>query len=74
MAKKSVKAHEVSALGMPGFNAEASLYSSPVTYRSSGGSGGTIGAVRPAYLNPRTCWYCTLDGCYAVPCKIRAHI
>ncbi len=45
MAKKSVKTHEVSALRMPGFNAEASLYGSPVVYHSSVGSGGSIGAV-----------------------------
>jgi len=74
MAKKSVKTRELSAVRIPGFNAEASFYTSSETYRSSGGSGGTIGAVQPAYLNPRVCWYCTPDGCYQVPCKIRAHL
>lgn len=52
MAKKSVKTHEMSALRMPGFNAEASLYTSPVTYHTAGGSGGPIGAVQPAQGNP----------------------
>ena len=42
MAKKSVKTHELSA---PGFNAEASLYGSPVVYHSSVGLGGSIGAM-----------------------------
>jgi hypothetical protein len=48
MAKKTVKAHEPSALRLPGFNAVASLYSSHTTYRSSGGPGESIGAVQPA--------------------------
>jgi hypothetical protein len=49
MAKKSVKTHELSALRMPGFKAEMSLYTSPTTYRSAGSLGGSIGAVQPAY-------------------------
>jgi hypothetical protein len=48
MAKTSVKTREQSALRMPGFNGEASLYTSPARY-SSGVSGGTIGAVQPAF-------------------------
>jgi hypothetical protein len=51
MAKKSVKTNELSALRMPGFNAEASLYDSHATYRSSGRFGGMGGAVQPAILN-----------------------
>jgi hypothetical protein len=70
MARNSLKRRQVSAARMPGFNAEASLYMSPATYRSSGSPDGTIGAVQPA----STCWYCTPFGCEPVPCKIRTHI
>jgi hypothetical protein len=56
MAKKSRKAHEVSALRMPGFNAEASIYTSPATYRSSGGSAGSFGAVQPAFGRIQNCF------------------
>ncbi len=58
MAKKSVKTHQLSAMRTPGFNAEASLYTSPATYRSSGGSAGTIGTVQPAVYKPHVprCW------------------
>jgi hypothetical protein len=59
MAKKSVKTHELSALRIPGFNAEASLYTSPTTYRAGKSSGGTIGAVQPAF-DPG---WCTSEFC-----------
>ena len=47
--KKSTSTRSMSALRMPGFSAEASLYTSPATYRSGGGAGETFGAVQPAY-------------------------
>jgi hypothetical protein len=56
MAKKSLKTHELSALRMPGFNAEASLYASPATYRSSGGLSRAIGAVQPAIGSIQNCF------------------
>jgi hypothetical protein len=36
-------------MNVPGFTAEASLCTPLAMYRPSGGSGGTIGAVQPAY-------------------------
>jgi hypothetical protein len=70
MAKKSVKTQELSAVRMPGFNAWASLYTSPKTYRAVGGLGVAIGAVQPAYyLRQTTCFYCVDGECYTVPCK-----
>ncbi len=50
MAKKSVKTHDKDTARVPGFNAEASLFTSVATYRSSGGLGGAIGAVQPALI------------------------
>jgi hypothetical protein len=47
--KKSTSTRSMSAMRMPGFSAEASLYTSPATYRSGGGAGETFGAVQPAY-------------------------
>lgn len=63
MVKRAAKIHEVSAVRMPGFNAEASLYISPETYRSSGGRGAMIGAVQlasPTCLctDPNCTWTC----------------
>jgi hypothetical protein len=69
MAKKAAKTGEVSALRMPGFKAETSLYTSTATYRSSGGSGETVGAVQPA-----VCWCHTPYGLEPCPCKIRAYL
>jgi len=69
MAKNSIKTHEVNALRMPGFNAEASLYGSPVVYHSSVGSGRTIGTVQPANV----CLCCDPFGCERCPCKIATH-
>jgi hypothetical protein len=63
MAKKSRKTHEVSALRMPGFNAEASLYGSPAVYYSSVGSGGSIGTVQPAWF----IWPPYRSNCYCTP-------
>jgi hypothetical protein len=48
IARKSLKTDELSALRMPGFKADASLYASFAKYRSSGSSVGTFGAVQPA--------------------------
>jgi hypothetical protein len=59
MAKNNVKRRELSAVRMPGFNAEASLYISPTAYCSSGSSGGTTGAVKPAYDEG----WCTSEYC-----------
>ena len=64
MAKKGVKINEVIALRMPGFSAEASLYTSQATYRAVGGSGVTSSPVQPA-----VCWYCDDEGCGFKPCK-----
>jgi hypothetical protein len=47
--KKSTSTRSMSAMRMPGFSAEASLYTSPATYRLGGGAGKTLGAVQPAY-------------------------
>jgi hypothetical protein len=49
MAKNSWKEEKSIVLRVPGFNADASLYTSPRSYRSSVGSGGTAGAVQPAF-------------------------
>ena len=40
MAKRSVKTHELSARRMPGFTAEASLYTSPTNFRQIVAQGG----------------------------------
>ena len=52
MAKKSVTNRKASAQVIPGFNAEASIYVSLATYRSSGSSGGRLGAVQPQLGGP----------------------
>ena len=62
MAKHSAKTRAMSAMQMPGFNAEASLYTSHATYRSSGGAGGDFGAVRAAIVFPRSCGPCNTNG------------
>jgi hypothetical protein len=62
MAKKSVKSHELSASRMPGFHADASLYVSRETYRSSGGAGGDYAAVQAAIIFPRWCGPCNANG------------
>ena len=64
MAKKSAQTYELHDKGMPGFNAEASLYTSPATYRSGRGAGGTFGAVQPAY---------EADWCSSPYCKISTY-
>jgi len=64
MAKKSVKNVEVGASRMPGFNAEASLYTSNGGYRLSGSLAGAT-----HYVQPAVCWYCDEDGCGYKPCK-----
>jgi hypothetical protein len=70
MAKKSVTTQELSCVRMPGFNALASLYTSPKTYRAVGGVDVAIGAVQPAYYwRQSTCFYCVDGECYTVPCK-----
>ena len=56
MVKKSTKTREVNALRMPAFNAEASLYASRATYRSSGGLSQTIGALQPAFGGIQNCF------------------
>jgi hypothetical protein len=70
MAKKSVTNRKASAQVIPGFNAEASIYVSLATYRSSGSSGGRLGAVQPQLGGPNChrvnqCVYfcCTYRGC-----------
>ena len=51
VTKKSVKIQEKkSALRMPGFNAEASLYTSSAAYHLSGASGGRSGGVELAFF------------------------
>ena len=55
MAKKSVTNRKASAHLIPGFNAEASIYVSLATYRSSGSSAGRLGAVQPAQLGGPNC-------------------
>jgi len=47
MAKNSVTRAK-GAIWSPGFNAEASLYRSSASYRSTGGAAGTTGALNPA--------------------------
>jgi len=69
MAKRSVKTQEPGVLRMPGFNAEASLYTSPATYRAVGGSGVPIGAVQPN-VQMSKCYYCDIYGCGYFPCKM----
>jgi hypothetical protein len=70
MAKKIAKTHEVSALRVPGFSAEASLYTSLAIYRSSGGAGGPLGAVQPSIfqIQRRGCYRCSDGICYEAPC------
>jgi len=78
MKKTHEKNNEMSATRIPGFTAEASLYSSPATYRSNGGSGRRIGAVQPALIGGclancmKSCgnedsYYCVTD------CLCRCH-
>jgi hypothetical protein len=50
MTKKSEKIQEKSALRMPGFNAEASLYTSSAAYHLSGASGGRSGGAELAFF------------------------
>jgi hypothetical protein len=56
MAKKSVTNRKASGQLIPGFNAEASIYVSLATYRSSGSSGGRLGSVRPAIGSIQNCF------------------
>jgi hypothetical protein len=72
MAKQSLKTRTTSVhVRIPGFNAEASLYSSPAAYGAIAGSGGTIGVVQPAYYSRQwQCYYCTGGACYQVPCHL----
>lgn len=59
MAMESGKAIETRDRRIPGFNAGASLYVSPATYRSRRVSGGRSGSLQPALDNfPRRQCYC----------------
>jgi hypothetical protein len=49
MANNSWKEEKQIVPRVPGFNADASLYTSPRPYRLSVGSGGTVVAVQPAF-------------------------
>ena len=53
MAKKSVKTRELSALRMPGFNAEGSLYDRSASYRMLSTDIQTRSAVELAFWK---CW------------------
>jgi hypothetical protein len=53
MAKKSVKTHDLSALRIPGFNAEASLYDKGASYRMLRTDIQTRSGVGPAFFR---CW------------------
>lgn len=76
MAKKSVKTHKLSALRMPGFSAEASLYNPRRCYRM--GAGPNASAAGDAILpqgffcigagNSTKCYLCDDQngGCYQV--------
>ena len=76
MTRKSVKTRATSVLRMPGFNAEASLYTSLATYRSSGGSDGRIEAVQPAahFCNLRCLAPCERFCGESIACKNRCLI
>jgi hypothetical protein len=49
MAKNNWKEEKRIVMRVPGFSADASLYTSPRSYSLSVGSGGTVGAVHPAF-------------------------
>jgi hypothetical protein len=75
MAKKSVKSHELSALRIPGFNAEASLYTAGKRYRGAHLSTLAIdsGKVLPQLFcaeDPETggTWCCGYDG-FSMSCR-----